>query len=174
MQSTLIYSHYLCPFAITLISLCVAYQIFFFSGSLSEASSHFKHSLYGFYGFFITSMSFHSTCFILTLMSGSFTGDMLTCSTGEQKRTTVLKGETFFPPSLFLWSVKNQQRWGGLWGNEGMRGTRIEGEIKTEDKNKSHGGAQENYHFEQLTRFPGKQSARKNGSGRGMGHRTSQ
>lgn len=51
---------------------------------------------------------------------------------------------------------------------------RFEGEIKTEDKNKSHRGAQEDYHFEQLTRFPGKHSARKIGAGGGMGHRTSQ
>lgn len=49
----------------------------------------------------------------------------------------------------------------------------IEGEIKTEDKNKSHRGVQGNYYFEQLMRFPWKHIARKIGAGKGIGHRPS-
>lgn len=112
---------------------------------------------------------------VLTLISGYLTDGMLTCSIGEQKRTkdpsSAERWNTFSSLSLAFCSRKNSV---GLWGSDGVQAMRTEGEIKTEDKNKSHRGAQANYHFEQLTRFPGKCSSRKISAGRGMVHRTSQ
>lgn len=116
-------------------------------------------------------------------------GVMLTCSSGEKQNSTELKRSKVFlllSPALSLYLLSpphpsvpgsfRQQRHisAGLAGREcEKRGWNKKKRKEKEDKNKSHGGAQQHYHFKQLTRFPGEQSAGETATGKRMEHRAS-